>query len=167
MVSGGGVWKRGMDLPPRTRRQLILSMADGTFGSASASGAHRRRRPGGITPTSPTSSARKNAPARKRSGRAHSLLKASHVNSIRQGIAVFDAHGALLAGITVFLIWWVCAAGAGGGQAHQLRASARQLPLSGAREMAGTRGRTLEVHNKPGCPMAGGDLHRHQRAQGR
>ena len=131
---------------------LILSMPTAP-GSASASGApataagwalHRHHR---------HQSARKCACAKAIWPRIRCCCK-PRSNSIRQGIAVFDAHGALLAWNHRFsdLVGFV-AAGAGGGQAHQPARAHAVLPFVW-RAGNGRHARAHAGGNTTRCPMA-------------
>ena len=176
MVSDGGVLKRATTrlagcnaASPTTANEgsLILSMADGTWQRIS----ERRTGDGGrvaFTPTSPTSSA-ECACAKTIWPRIRCCCKPRSTASARN-IAVFDAHGALLAMESPFSDLVGLSPQAWRWASASARASARcvPLPIWRALEMAGTRGRTLEVQYNPmpngGFAMTYTDI---QRAQGR
>ena len=127
---------------------LILSMADGTWQRIS----ERRTGDGGRVGiyTDITDIKRQEMRLRESDLAAHSLLLQATLNSIRQGIAVFDAHGALLAWNHRFSdLVGLSPQALAVGKRISPRERTLCCPLSGALEMAGTRGRTLEVQYNP------------------
>lgn len=127
---------------------LILAMADGTWRRIS----ERRTGDGGRVGiyTDITDIKRQEMRLRESDLAAYSLLLQATLNSIRQGIAVFDAHGALLAWNHRFSeLVGLSQQALAVGRRISPRERALCCPLSGALEMAGTRGRTLEVQYNP------------------
>lgn len=127
---------------------LILSMADGTWQRIS----ERRTGDGGRVGiyTDITDIKRQEMRLRESDLAAHSLLLQATLNSIRQGIAVFDAHGALLAWNHRFSdLVGLSPQALAVGKRISPRERTLCCPLSGALEMAGARGRTLEVQYNP------------------
>lgn len=147
---------------------VILSMADGTWLRIS----ERRTSDGGWVGiyTDITDIKRQELRLRQSDLSAYSVLLQATLNSIRQGIAVFDAQGALMAWNHRFSdLVGLSPQGLVVGQPISPAEGVVCCPLFGGLETIGTRGRTLEVQYNPmpngGFVLTYADISEHKAAE--